>query len=69
MVTPELLARHLATEARRSAVDPNLVIVNQAECPETIEAAHALYEELVALGMKVPMLAGSIRRHDLTEIQ
>ena len=69
VVTPELLARHLATEARRDAVDPNLVIVNQAESPETIEAAHALYEELVALGMKVPMLAGSIRRHDLAEIR
>lgn len=69
VITPKLLARHLATEARRGAVDPNLVIVNQAESPETIEAAHALYEGLVALGMKVPMLAGSIRRHDLTEIQ
>ena len=69
VVTPELLARHLATEARRSAVDPNLVIVNQAESPETIEAAHALYEDLVAMGMKAPVLAGSIRRHDLAKIQ
>lgn len=69
VVTPELLARHLATEARRSAVDPNLVIVNQAESPEAIEAAHALYEDLIALGMKMPVLAGSIRRHDLAEIQ
>lgn len=69
VVTPELLARHLATEARRGAADPNLVIVNQAESPETIEAAHALYEELIATGMKVPMLVGSIRRHDLAEIQ
>lgn len=69
VVTPELLARHLATETRRGAIDPNLVIVNQAESPETIEAAHALYDELAAVGMKVPMLAGSIRRHDLVEIQ
>ena len=60
VVTPELLARHLATEARRGAVDPNLVIVNQAESPEAIEAAHALYENLIAMGMKVPVLAGSI---------
>lgn len=69
VVTPKLLARHLATEARRSAVDPNLVIVNQAECPEAIEAAHALYEDLIAMGMKVPVLAGSIRKHDLAEIR
>lgn len=69
VVTPELLARHLATETRRGAIDPNLVIVNQAESPETIEAAHALYDELAAVGMKVPMLAGSIRRHALVEIQ
>lgn len=69
VVTPERLARHLATEARRGAVDPNLIIVNQAESPETIEAAHAFYEELIAMGMKVPMLAGSIRRHDLAEIR
>ncbi|WP_293837160.1 selenium cofactor biosynthesis protein YqeC [uncultured Parolsenella sp.] len=68
-VTPELLARHLATEARRGVIDPNLIIVNQAESPETIEAAHAFNEELIAMGMKVPMLAGSIRRHDLAEIQ
>lgn len=69
VVTPELLARHLATETRRGAIDPNLVIVNQAESPESIEAAHVLYDELAAVGMKVPMLAGSIRRHDLVEIQ
>lgn len=69
VVTPELLARHLATEAKRNAVDPNLVIVNQAESPEAIEAVHALNEELIALGMKVPVLAGSIRKHDLTKIQ
>ena len=69
VVTPELLARHLATETRRGAIDPNLVIVNQVESPETIEAAHALYDELAAVGMKVPMLAGSIRRHNLVEIQ
>lgn len=69
VVTPELLARHLATETRRGTVDPNLIIVNQAESPETIEAAHAFYEGLIAMGMKVPMLAGSIRRHDLAEIR
>lgn len=69
VVTPELLARHLAAETRRGVIDPNLIIVNQAESPETIEAAHALYDELAAVGMKVPMLAGSIRRHDLVEIQ
>lgn len=69
VVTPELLARHLATEAKRSTVDPNLVIVNQAESPEAIEAVHALNEELIALGMKVPVLAGSIRKHDLAKIQ
>lgn len=34
-----------------------------------VEAAHALYDELASMGMKVPMLAGSIRRHDLVEIQ
>lgn len=69
VITPKLLAQHLATEARRSAIDPNLIIVNQAESPETIEAAQAFYEELVATGMKVPVLAGSIRRHDLAEIR
>lgn len=69
VVTPELLARHLAAETRRGAIDPNLIIVNQAESPETIEAAHAFYEGLIAMGMKVPMLAGSIRRHDLAEIR
>lgn len=69
VVTPKLLARHLATETRRGAIDPNLIIVNQAEDPEIVEAAQAFYEELVAMGMKVPMLAGSIRRHDLAEIQ
>ncbi len=69
VVTPELLARHLAAETRRGAIDPNLIIVNQVEDPEMVEAAHALYDELAAVGMKVPMLAGSIRRHDLVEIQ
>lgn len=69
VVTPKLLARYLATEARRGVIDPNLIIVNQAEDPEMVEAAHAFYEELVAMGMKVPMLAGSIRRHDLAEIE
>lgn len=69
VVTPELLARHLAAETRRGAIDPNLIIVNQVEDPEMVEAAHALYDELASMGMKVPMLAGSIRRHDLVEIQ
>ena len=69
VVTPELLARHLAAETRRGAKDPNLIIVNQAESPEMVEAAHALYDELASMGMKVPMLAGSIRRHNLAEIQ
>lgn len=69
VVTPELLARHLAAETRRGAIDPNLIIVNQAESPEMVEAAHALYDELASMGMKVPMLAGSIRRHNLAEIQ
>lgn len=69
VVTPELLARHLAAETRRGAIDPSLVIVNQAESLETIEAAHALYDELASMDMKVPMLAGSIRGHDLVEIQ
>lgn len=69
VVTPELLAQHLATEAKRSATDPNLIIVNQAESPEAIEAVHALYEKLISLGMKVPVLAGSIRRHDLAEVR
>lgn len=69
VVTPKLLARHLATEARRGVIDPNPIIVNQVEDPEMVEAAHAFYEELVAMGMKVPMLAGSIRRHDLAEIK
>lgn len=69
VVTPELLARHLAAETRRGAIDPNLIIVNQVEDPEMVEAAHALYDELASMGMKVPMLAGSIRRHNLAEIQ
>ena len=69
VVMPELLARHLAAETRRGAIDPSLLIVNQAESLETIEAAHALYDELAAMGMEVPMLAGSIRRHELVEIQ
>lgn len=69
VVTPELLARHLAAETSRGAIDPNLIIVNQVEDPEMVEAAHALYDELASMGMKVPMLAGSIRRHDLVEIQ
>ena len=69
VVTPELLARHLAAETRRGAIDPNLIIVNQVEDPEMVEAAHALYDELASVGMKVPMLAGSIRRHNLAEIQ
>lgn len=69
VVTPELLARHLAAETRRGTIDPNLIIVNQVEGPEMVEAAHALYDELASMGMKVPMLAGSIRRHDLVEIQ
>lgn len=69
VVTPKLLARHLAAETRRGAIDPNLIIVNQAESPEMVEAAHALYDELASMDMKVPMLAGSIRRHNLAEIQ
>lgn len=68
VVTPELLARHLATEIRRGAIDPSLIIVNQAEDPEMVEAAQTFYEELITMGMKMPMLAGSICGHDLAEI-
>lgn len=68
-ITPELLARHLAVEAKNGAIRPDLIIVNQAESSEALVAAHALNAELAVADMKTPMLAGSIRRHDLTQIR
>lgn len=63
--TPELVARLLADEMARGIVAPTQVIVNQAEDEATREAARAFAEELQRLGVAIPVLAGSIREHEL----
>lgn len=65
VATPELVARVVAAETRTGTIAPDRIVVNQAEDDERHEQARALARELARLGIQVPVLAGSIRAHDL----
>lgn len=65
--TPELAARLLAAEIERGAIAPTHIIVNQAENEATREQAWAFAAELQRLGAATPVLAGSIRGHELEQ--
>lgn len=65
--TPELAARLLAAEIERGAIAPTHIIVNQAEDEATREQAWAFAAELQRLGAATPVLAGSIRGHELEQ--
>lgn len=66
--TPELVAQLLADEVARSIVAPTHVIVNQAEDEAAREQAQAFAAELRRLGVATPVLAGSIREHELEQV-
>ena len=64
-MTPEIVARHIAAEVDLGLIAPNVIIVNQAEAPELLDASHKLSELLKAAGLAIPLLAGSLRAHKL----
>ena len=59
--TPELVAAAIAAETASGRITPDVVVVNQAEGPRVADAARAFARALHPLGMRVPVLAGSIR--------
>ena len=65
VATPELVARVVAAETQSGAIAPDRIVVNQAEEGERREGARTLARELARLGVGTPILAGSIRAHDL----
>lgn len=65
IATPELVARVVAAETRAGTIAPDSIVVNQAEEGERREEARTLARELARLGVGTPILAGSIRAHDL----
>lgn len=65
IVTPEVVARHIAAEVDLGLVAPNVIVVNQAESPELLDASNKLSELLKAAGLAIPILAGSLRAHKL----
>ena len=66
--TPELVAHLLADEIARGIVTPTHVIVNQVEDEAAREQAQAFAAELRRLGVATPVLAGSIREHELERV-
>lgn len=66
--TPELVAQLLADEVARSIVAPTHVIVNQAEDDAAHGRARSFAAELQRLGVAIPVLAGSIREHELEQV-
>lgn len=66
--TPELVAQLLADEVTRSIVAPTHVIVNQAEDDAAHGRARGFAAELQRLGVAIPVLAGSIREHELEQV-
>lgn len=65
VATPELVARVVTAETRTGTIAPDCIVVNQAEEGERREEARTLARELARLGVGVPVLAGSIRAHEL----
>lgn len=66
--TPELVAHLLADEIARGIVTPTHVIVNQVEDEAARERSQAFTAELQRLGVALPVLAGSIREHELERV-
>ena len=66
--TPELVAHLLADEIARGIVTPTHVIVNQVEDEAAREQPQAFTAELQRLGVALPVLAGSIREHELERV-
>ena len=65
VATPELVAQVVAAETQSGAIAPDRIVVNQTEEGERREEARTLARELARLGVQSPVLAGSIRAHDL----
>ena len=68
LATPELVAQLLADEMARGIVTPTHVIVNQVEDEAARKQAQAFTAELQRLGVALPVLAGSIREHELERV-
>lgn len=65
VVTPGVVAKHIATEVDLGIMAPNVIVVNQAEGPELLEKSSELADLLKASGLAIPVLAGSLRAHKL----
>lgn len=66
--TPELVARVISAEVTAGLLSPDRVVVNQVEDAAARAQAGRLARELARLGVGTPVLAGSIRAHDLERI-
>lgn len=66
--TPELVARVISAEVAAGPLSPDRVVVNQVEDAAARAQAGRLARELARLGVDAPVLAGSIRAHDLERI-
>lgn len=66
--TPELVARVISAEVTAGLLSPDRVVVNQVEDAAARAQAGRLARELARLGVGAPVLAGSIRAHDLERI-
>lgn len=61
------MAHLLADEIARGIVTPTHVVVNQVEDEAAREQSQAFTAELQRLGVALPVLAGSIRKHGLEQ--
>ena len=66
--TPELVSRVISAEVTAGLLSPDRVVVNQVEDAAARAQAGRLARELARLGVGTPVLAGSIRAHDLERI-
>ena len=66
--TPELVSRVISAEVTAGLLSPDRVVVNQVEDAAARAQAGRLARELARLGVGAPVLAGSIRAHDLERI-
>lgn len=66
--TPELVARVISAEVAAGLLSPDRVVVNQVGDAAARAQAGRLARELARLGVGAPVLAGSIRAHDLERI-
>ncbi len=65
VATPGLVAAAIAAETAAGRIAPDIVVVNQAEDPRVADATRDFARAWRSHGMRVPVLAGSIRDAEL----